>query len=312
MGGANQFDEFEQRCFHRKSHSLTQIPPFGDYCFACSSSNLERVSNSKSPIVSPQWLEHHLSDPRIRVVQSDMTPDDYREGHIPGAVFWHSLADLLLPGLALNLEPSHFEALMSRSGIERNSVVVFSSSYAATAPFLKWFSDLFGHPDSYVLDGGSTRWKSEERPLETHKRRPRATTYCATSRDNSSRASSADVRAAQSNPNAIIIDARTSHEFSGEWFMMAPPIEGQRGGHIPEAIHLPFELALHPNDTFKCADELRALYASHGITPDRDIIIYCAVGARSAHTWFVLSQLLGFPNVRSYDGSWNQWSQEAQ
>lgn len=238
-----------------------------------------------------------------------MSPDDYRDGHIPGAVFWHSLADLLLPDLALNLEQSHFEALMSRSGIERDSIVVFSSSYTATMPFLKWFAELFGHPDSRVLDGGSPRWKREERPLDTERPTPSMTTYQASALDNSSRAFASDVRAAQNNPNALIIDARTPREFSGEWFMMAPPVDGQRGGHIAEALHLPFELALQPNDTFKCADELRALYVSHGVTPDREIITYCTVGARSAHTWFVLSQLLGYPNVRNYDGSWNEWSQ---
>ncbi|BCM89156.1 sulfur carrier protein TtuD [Abditibacteriota bacterium] len=267
------------------------------------------MKNQKSPIVSPEWLERHLEDPRVRVVQSDMTPDDYREGHIPGAVFWHSLADLLLPDLALNLEQSHFEELMSRSGIERDSILIFSSSYPATAPFLKWIADLFGHPDSRVLNGGSPRWKREGRRLETQRPEPSATTYRATPLDNSSRAFSSDICAAHSDPNTILIDARTPREFSGEWFMMAPPIEGQRAGHIEGAIHLPFELALHPNDTFKCADELRALYATHGITPDRDIITYCTLGARSAHTWFVLSQLLGFPSVRNYDGSWNEWSQ---
>ncbi len=267
------------------------------------------METTKSPIVSPEWLEQHLSDPRIRVVQSDMTPDDYREGHIPGAIFWHSLADLLLPDMALNLDQSHFEALMARSGIERDSIVVFSSSYPATAPFLYWLTGLSGHPESRVLDGGSPRWKREERPLETARPAPKTSNYRAIPIDNSSRAFAADVRTAQNSPDAILIDVRTPREFSGEWFMMAPPVEGQRTGHIAGALHLPFEIALNPNDTFKCADELRALYASHSITSDRDIITYCTLGARSAHTWFILSQLLGFPNVRNYDGSWNQWSQ---
>lgn len=265
-----------------------------------------------NPVVSPQWLENHLYDLRVRVVQADMSPDDYREGHIPGAVFWHSLADLLLPDLALNLEQCHFEELMSRSGIERDSILVFSSCYVPTMPFLKWIADMFGHVDCRVLDGGSARWKREKRPLETERPEPTPTNYKATPLDNSSRALISDVSAAQSNPNAIIIDTRSPHEFSGEWFMMAPPTDGQRGGHIPEAIHLPYELALQPNDTFKCADELRELYAAHGVTPDRDIITYCAVGARSANTWFVLSQLLGFRSVRNYDGSWNQWSQHTE
>lgn len=259
-------------------------------------------------LVSPEWLESHLNEPRVRVVQSDMTLDDYQKGHIPGAVFWHSLQDVLLSDLSLNLGVTHWDQLMSRSGIERDSIVVFSSPYAPTSPYLKWVLGLFGHPESRILDGGSARWKREGRSLEKHWNEPTPTHYHAAPLNNRTRAFEADVVAAQNNPNAILIDARTIQEFRGELFMLEPPKDGQKAGHIEGALHLPFELAMQPNDTFKNLDDLRELYASHGITPDHEIITYCTVGARSSLTWFVLSELLGFSSVRNYDGSWNQWS----
>ena len=240
-----------------------------------------------------------------------MSSDFYAAGHIPGAIFWHSFADVLLPDLSLNLDQKHFESLMSRSGIDADSIVVFASEdFAATGALLVWLAQMFGHADARVLDGGVPRWKREKRPLQTKVVQLKATSYRAHPRNDQNRATQNDVRQLQQRPDGLLLDTRTQAEFCGELFMLAPPTNGQRAGHIPGALHLPFELALRPNDTFKSLDELRALYELRGVTPDKDIITYCAVGARSAHTWFVLKHLFGFPRVRSYDGSWNEWSRE--
>lgn len=270
---------------------------------------MKEVQHSHSPLVSTQWLAQNLDHPRLRVVQCDMSPDFYASGHIPGAVFWHSFADVLLPDMSLNLDPAHFEALMSRSGIEADSLVVFTSEdFVPTAAMLVWMARLFGHADARVLDGGVARWKREERSLERQVATPAPTAYRAEPCSDEERAGVQDVRRLRGQSNALLLDTRTEAEFCGELLPPHPPAGEQRASHIPGALHLPYELALNPNDTFKTPDELRALYASHGVTPDKEIITCCAIGARSAHTWFALKLLLGFPRVRNYDGSWNEWS----
>lgn len=158
-----------------------------------------------------------------------------------------------------------------------------------------------------VLDGGRGRWVADGRPLTTEVPTVSATSYTAREPDPAARALLDDVRAAVGRENHVLLDVRTAEEYRGEVFLMEPPRDGERAGHVPGATHLYYSAALNADDTFKSADELAALYAGRGVTAEKETITYCAVGMRSAHTWFVLTQLLGYPHVRSFDGSWNLW-----
>ncbi len=164
-----------------------------------------------------------------------------------------------------------------------------------------------GHRDVRVMNGGRKKWISEGRPLVTEIPTIKTTTYTAQEPDSNIRALREQVQGAIGNLDRVLVDVRTPQEYCGELFTMKPPEGTQRAGHIPGAVHIFYELALNEDETFKSAQELYALYSSKGIIPDKEVITYCAIGARSAHTWFVLKYLLGYENVRNYDASWNEW-----
>jgi thiosulfate/3-mercaptopyruvate sulfurtransferase len=219
-------------------------------------------------LVDTQWLMEHLDDSNVRVVEVDMSPEPYKDAHIPGAVFWNIFTDLLKPDLSINLDSVAIEKLLSHSGISNDTTVVAYGSYPGTGAWIFWLLKVFGHDNVHVLNGGHQKWVAEGRPL----------------------------------------DVRTAQEYDGEIFMMEPPKEKERGGHIPGAVHIEHIQTLNEDGTFKSFEELQALYHSKGITPDKEVFPYCAIGGRSAYTWFVLKYLLGYPKVRNYDGSWNEWS----
>jgi thiosulfate/3-mercaptopyruvate sulfurtransferase len=170
---------------------------------------------------------------------------------------------------------------------------------------------MFGHRDVRVLNGNRKKWSDEGRPLTTETPVIPTSTYVAQTPNFAPRALLADVRAAIGASGKVLIDTRRPEEYRGELFMMEPPKDDERAGHIPGATYLYFEDALNADGAFKSQPELEALYHGKGITPEKEIITYCAVGIRAAHTWFVLTQLLGYPQVRSYDGSWNEWGRLA-
>ncbi|MGF1494737.1 MAG: sulfurtransferase [Microcoleaceae cyanobacterium] len=259
-------------------------------------------------LVDTEWLAQRLDDPRIRVVEVDMSPDACQESHIPGAVFWNIFTDLLLPDLRMNLDPAALEALLSRSGITNEMTVVAYGTYPGTGGWLFWLLKMIGHQDVRVLNGGHRKWMLEGRPVTAELSTFAATQYQAKLLATPMRVLPETIQESMDHPGRIILDVRTLQEYQGKHFLMKPPEGREQGGHIPGAIHIEHTLTLNEDGTFKSFDELQELYASKGITPDKQVFPYCAIGARSAYTWFVLKCLLGYPNVLNYDGSWNEWS----
>jgi thiosulfate/3-mercaptopyruvate sulfurtransferase len=263
-------------------------------------------------LVDTQWVADHVRDPVVRIIEVHLDPAStnpplYETGHIPGAVLWNSLTTILQPDFRLNVDKTAVEALLSRSGVANDTTVVIYSDHPAVAPWVLWYLQLFGHNTVCILNGGRKKWLAEGRPLTSDAPVITPTAYKAKDPDPNLRALRHHVQAAVGKAAPVLIDVRTPQEYSGEWFMMGPPTKGERTGHIPGAVHLYYESALNADGTFKTAQELAAVYGSQGVTPDKQAITYCAVGIRSAHTWFVLTHLLGYPHVKSYDGSWNEW-----
>jgi thiosulfate/3-mercaptopyruvate sulfurtransferase len=263
-------------------------------------------------LVSTDWLAAHLDDPNIRIVESNEDPLLYPSGHIPGAVQVDWVADLNDPVRRDYLNREGFEALASRIGITPETTVVFygdKSNWWAT--YALWVFQLFGHTNAKILDGGRLKWTNEGRELTRDAATYPATTYRAPERDDASIRAFRDQVLAHQQAGKALVDVRSPAEFSGEKTHMPEyPQEGVlRGGHIPGAKSVPWARAANPEDgTFKSADELRAIYEGEkGLKASDDIIAYCRIGERSSHTWFVLTYLLGYPNVRNYDGSWTEW-----
>lgn len=238
----------------------------------------------------------------------DINPQPYQDAHIPGAVFWNIFRDLLLPDWRINLDVNSFERLMSKSGITNDAMVIAYGSYPGTGAWIFWLLKLFGHQDVRVLNGGYQKWKLENRPLAKELSTFSQVPYSAKTPDNSLRVLYEEVQASIGRSDRILLDVRTEKEYSGEWFFDRPAKEDERTGHILGALHIEHLLTLNEDGTFKSFDELQALYSSKGITSDKEVFPYCAIGGRSGYTWFVLKYLLGYPKVRNYDGSWNEWS----
>lgn len=262
-------------------------------------------------LVDTQWLADHLYDPNLRILEVDMSPEPYKEAHIPGAVFWQVLTDLFQPDLRINFEPDAIAALLSRSGITDATTVVAYGSYPGTGALIFWFLNVIGHPKVKVLNGGHQKWLAEGRPMASDLATVTPTSYQPKPLTVGLRVEKEEVLAAINAPQQVLLDARTLPEYSGEIFLMQPPENGERAGHIPGAVHLEHTLTLNDDGTFKPVDELQELFSSRGVTPDKEVFPYCAVGGRSAYMWFVLNYLLGYPKVRNYDGSWNEWSRLA-
>jgi thiosulfate/3-mercaptopyruvate sulfurtransferase len=259
-------------------------------------------------LVDTHWLLARLDDPTVRIVEVDLTPDSYRERHLPGAIFWHIFSDLLLPNLRQNLDPIAIANLLSRAGIAPDTTVIAYGSIPDTGAWIFWLLKLCGHDNVVVLNGGYKHWLAAELPVTSEVPTYSPTPYLATSLDPSLRVSTAEVLESLGRDDRVLLDVRSVPEYQGEIFMQQPPTATERAGHIPGAVNLSHLLALNQDGTFKSAAELRDLYTSQGITPGKQIFTYCAIGARSACSWFVLKYLMGYPTVRNYDGSWNEWS----
>jgi thiosulfate/3-mercaptopyruvate sulfurtransferase len=262
-------------------------------------------------LVSTEWLAEHLDDPDVVVVESDEDVLLYETGHIPGAVKmdWH--ADLNDPVVRDYLDTESFARLMSEKGIRPDSTVVFyGDNFNWWAAYALWVFSLFGHEDLRLLDGGRQKWADEGRPMTTDvPERPR-TDYPVPDRDDSRIRAFLDDAVSQSSGGRPLVDVRSPEEFSGERMHMPDyPNEGAlRGGHIPGAVNVPWKRAANDDGTFKSRSELEQIYLEEqGLSPDDDVIAYCRIGERSSHTWFVLTHLLGFENVRNYDGSWTEY-----
>jgi len=291
--------------------SQSSVPP------AVSEEIAARGYANPDVLVTTEWVEQHLNDPSIRIVESDEDVLLYDIGHIPGAVKidWHQ--DLQDPVVRDFIGPEAFAALMSRLGIGDDTTVVFyGDKNNWWAAYAYWFFKYMGHDHLKIMDGGRKKWEAEGRPLTREVPSYPPAKWTTRSIREELRAFRDDVlkhigyegrrKVGQSLP---LVDVRSPAEYSGELLHMADyPQEGaQRGGHIPGAKNIPWARAVNDDGTFKTGDELRELYGNEGITPDKDIVVYCRIGERSAHSWFVLHELLGYPKVRNYDGSWTEW-----
>jgi len=261
-------------------------------------------------LVSAQWVADHLADPNIRIVESDEDILLYDTGHIPGSVKIDWVGDLNDPVIRDYLDGERFVQLMSDKGIGPDTTVIFygdKNNWWATYAF--WVFQLFGHTQAKIMNGGRTKWEQEGRPMTKDvPQYPKADYPVPTRDDNQIRAFRDQVRK-HVEAGGTLVDVRSPGEYSGELLHMPDyPQEGAlRGGHIPRARNIPWARAANADGTFKSVDELKALYSGEGVTPDKDVIAYCRIGERSSHTWFVLTYLLGYPNVRNYDGSWTEW-----
>ena len=261
-------------------------------------------------LVETQWVADHLSDPSVRIIEADEDPLLYEIGHIQNAVKldWHT--DVQDPVERDFVDKAAFEALMSRYGVTPDTTVVFygdkSNWYAA---YSFWLFRMYGHRDLRLMNGGRAKWEAEGRPYVKDAPQLAATQYTAREADTSIRAFRRQVEDALAAKRGALVDVRSPDEYTGKVIHMVNyPQEGaQRGGHIPGAQNIPWGTAANSDGTFKSAEELRAIYGGEGVTPEKPVITYCRIGERSAHTWFVLTQLLDYPNVRNYDGSWTEW-----
>ena len=265
---------------------------------------------AKPVLVTTDWLAAHLDDEDVIVAEVDEEPKLYDEGHVPGSVKLHWRDDLQDPVERDLIEKSGFERLLGGLGIARSTtVVLYGDKNNWFAAFAYWYLKIYGHEDVRILDGGRQKWLDEGRELTTDVPAPEPVTYEASERDESIRAYRDEVRGAIERDGDALVDVRSPQEFTGE--LISPPGYEQEGalraGHIPRAESIPWAQAVLDDGTFKPADELRELYGAKGVTDDKDVIAYCRIGERSAHTWFVLRELLGYPSVKNYDGSWTEW-----
>ena len=259
------------------------------------------------PLVETSWLAEHLTEPDVRVVEIDVSPNSYNAGHIEGAMLWNVYADLLQPDYRI-IDRAAFASLLSRSGIQPDTTVVVYG-YAASLGF--WMLAHFGHRRMSFLNGSRGKWIHDGLPLGTD-----APVFAMTGYRMSDfadvqdeiRACHHQVAQAIGDPTRQLMDVRSVPEFTGERFWPSLPPQGdQRGGHVPGAVLAPIEETWAEDGCFKPVDELRRYYESRGFSPFNEIITYCAVGGRASQAWFVLTHLLGYPRVRVYDGSWIEW-----
>jgi thiosulfate/3-mercaptopyruvate sulfurtransferase len=260
-------------------------------------------STGDGVLVDPQWLEAHLTDPRVRVVEVDVSPAAYNDWHIDGAVLWNVYADLKDSDYRL-ADAAAVERLFSRSGIGPDSTVVFYG-YAPAMAF--WLMKLHGHTDVRILDCSRDTWQAEGRPCGSAPAEPAATGYVLPEQNVRLRAGHTAVRQAIGAPGTTLLDVRTRDEYRGERFWPSGGMEpGGRAGHIPGAVHQPIDDLYDDRGSFRPAADLRAVFAA-AVPADGEVITYCTIGGRASTAWFVLTYLLGRQHVRVYDGSWAEW-----
>jgi thiosulfate/3-mercaptopyruvate sulfurtransferase len=264
---------------------------------------------AKDVLVDTQWVENHLSDESIRVVEVDENPALYAEAHIPGAIGFDWKKDLQDQVRRDFLGAAEFGELFGSRGISNeHTIVLYGDRNNWFAAYTYWYLKYYGHENVRLMNGPREKWISEGRPTSTDVPRYDPQTFNAQPGDESIRAYRDEVLGALES-NTSLVDVRSPQEYSGELISMAGyEQEGaQRAGHIPGAASVPWAQAVKEDGTFKDADELRQLYSDKGVVNGNPIIAYCRIGERSAHTWFVLHELLGEGDVKNYDGSWTEW-----
>jgi thiosulfate/3-mercaptopyruvate sulfurtransferase len=261
-------------------------------------------------LVTTEWAAAHANDPKIRLVEVDVDSSAYDQGHIAGAVGWNWQSQLQDNVRRDLIDKAALEKLLSESGISNDTtVLLYGDNNNWFAAYAFWQLKYYGHKDVRLINGGRKKWVEEKRALATDVPKYAATKYTATGPDESIRARKEQVFAAiDKSKKAQLVDVRSVDEFTGK--IIAPPgmsETAQRAGHIPGAANIPWVQAAAEDGTFKSAEALQQLYQSKGIVGGDEVIAYCRIGERSSHTWFVLKYLLGYDNVKNYDGSWTEW-----
>ncbi len=258
-------------------------------------------------LVSTQWVADHGKDAGVKLVEVDVDTSAYDEGHVPGAIGFNWSSQLQDQTRRDIISKAEFEKLLSEAGIGNNdTVILYGDNNNWFAAYAFWVLKMYGHQNLRLMDGGRKKWLEENRPTTKDAPSVTPTSYKASEPNLALRAKQAQVVAALG--NEAMVDVRTPAEFTGE--ILAPPglqETAQRGGHIPGAANVPWGQAVKEDGTFKSTDDLKALYGGKGVNGDKPVIAYCRIGERSSHTWFVLKHLLGYQNVRNYDGSWTEW-----
>ncbi|GAA2012557.1 sulfurtransferase [Catenulispora yoronensis] len=259
-------------------------------------------------LVDADWVQAHLDDPKVVLVEVDEDTAAYEKNHIRNAVRIDWKRDLQDPVRRDFVNQEQFAALLSERGIGNDdTVVLYGGNNNWFASYAYWYFKLYGHGDVKLLDGGRKKWELESRELVAEVPSRAATSYTAQPQDQSIRAYRDDVVAAIGSSN--LVDVRSPDEYSGKLLAPAhlPQEQSQRPGHVPTAANIPWSKAANDDGTFKSDADLTALYEAEGVDLAKDTIAYCRIGERSAHTWFVLHELLGQANVKNYDGSWTEY-----
>jgi thiosulfate/3-mercaptopyruvate sulfurtransferase len=265
---------------------------------------------AKDVLVEPEWLEEHLNDQGVRIVEVDENPELYAEAHIPGAIGFDWKVDLQDPVRRDFLSPEAFGQLFGSRGVSNDdTIVLYGDRNNWFAAYTYWYLKYYGHNKMLLLNGPREKWISDGRPVSADVPSYPPTEFVAQPGDEAIRAWRDEVLAAIDDESTTLVDVRSPAEFAGE--IISPTgyeQEGaQRAGHIPGAASVPWAQAVREDGTFKSAEELRELYTGKGVLNGDQIVAYCRIGERSAHTWFVLHELLGHDRVKNYDGSWTEW-----
>jgi thiosulfate/3-mercaptopyruvate sulfurtransferase len=261
-------------------------------------------------LVTTDWVAEHLNDPKVRLIEVDVDTAAYDTGHIPGAVGWNWKSELETQLMRDVADKEGIEKLLSDAGVDNDTtIILYGDNNNWFAAYALWLLKYYAVENVKLMNGGRKKWVDEGRPTTTDKSSHSPTSFKVSGPKPEIRAMRDEVMQALKAGNVPMVDVRSPKEYSGE--LLAPenlPQEGsQRGGHVPGAKNIPWATAVNEDGTFKSREELEKIYGDQGITPDKDVIAYCRIGERSAHTWFVLTHLLGYPKVKNYDGSWTEW-----
>jgi thiosulfate/3-mercaptopyruvate sulfurtransferase len=260
-------------------------------------------------LVTTEWVAGHINDPKVKIVEVDVDTKAYDEGHIPNALGWAwntQLCDTVQRDI---IPKAQFEKLLGNSGIDNGTtVVLYGDNNNWFAAWAFWQLKIYGHADVRIMNGGRKKWLAEGRDLSGETPKPAPVSYKASEPDFSIRAFLPQVQAATKQGAVELVDVRSPQEFTGE--ILSPPglpETCQRGGHIPGARSITWSKACNDDGSFKSFNELKSLYQNEGISGSKPVIAYCRIGERSSHSWFVLKYLLGYNDVKNYDGSWTEW-----
>jgi thiosulfate/3-mercaptopyruvate sulfurtransferase len=262
-------------------------------------------------LVNTQWINDHLNDPNVRIIEVDFNPTtSYMLGHIPGALLFDWKRDLIDSNKREIISKEDLENSLQRAGINNDTtLIVYGDFKNWFATFAFWILKYYGFQDVRLMNGSRKKWFEEDRPFSLDLPHYPTGTFQASGPDKSIRAFMSYVKEAIGFHNKILIDVRSNDEYKGKTLAPSEYFTeyGQIGGHIPGAVNVPWNSMINEDGTFKSSEELRKLYELLNVTPDKEVITYCGIGERASYTWFVLKYLLGYPNVKSYDGSWLEW-----